>query len=130
MITTAHVTITREPVRRYLDGLNAFDPASALSAYSPDAVVRYPGRPPMTVDEFRAHLEQFFEQVAGFEIAAQEVLETQHGVAARWTLTVTTKSGHTVTVPGMDSWVVSADRTIESVDVYFDPSPLQRALQS
>jgi uncharacterized protein (TIGR02246 family) len=129
MTKTAQESITREPVRRYLDGLNAFDPAAALSAYSPDATIRYPGQPRMGVDRFREVLEEFFKLVARFDIVPREVLETEHGVAARWTLTVTTKSGQTVTCPGIDSWVIGADGTIESADVYYDPAPLQQALQ-
>jgi hypothetical protein len=50
---------THRAVRRYLDGLNALDPGLAVSAYAPNAVIRYP-RPvaPMGVDAFRAYLEQ------------------------------------------------------------------------
>mgnify|MGYP003287757733 CR=1 FL=1 len=33
--------------------------------------------------------------------------------------------------PGLaDSWVIGTDGTIESVDVYYDPSPLVAALHS
>jgi hypothetical protein len=49
-------------------------------------------------------------------------------VAARWTFTATTKSGRTVTCDGIDCWVIGTDGMIESVDVYYDPSPLVAAL--
>jgi steroid Delta-isomerase len=121
---------TQEAVRRYLDGLNALDPDLAASAYAPNAVIRYPGQPPMGVEAFRAYLETVKLALAGLDIAPRELYETEHGVAARWTLTATTKTGRTVTCDGIDSWVISTDGTIESVDVYYDPSPLVEALQS
>jgi steroid delta-isomerase len=121
---------TQEAVRRYVDGLNALDPDLAVSAYSPDAVIRYPGQPPMGVDGFRAYLEQVKAALAGLEFAPREVFETEHGVAARWTFTATTKTGRTATCDGIDSWVIGSDGTIDSVDVYYDPSPLLKALQS
>jgi ketosteroid isomerase-like protein len=121
---------TQEAVRRYVDGLNALDPDLAVSAYSPDAVIRYPGQPPMGVDGFRAYLEQVKAALAGLEFAPREVFETEHGVAARWTFTATTKTGRAATCDGIDSWVIGSDGTIDSVDVYYDPSPLLKALQS
>lgn len=122
-------SITREAVRRYLDGLNALDPALAVSGYSPDATIRYPGQPRMGVQGFRNLLEDFFKLAAEVDITPQEVFETEHGVAARWTLTVTSKSGRTVTCPGIDSWVLGGAGTIESADIYYDHSPLYEALQ-
>jgi hypothetical protein len=75
---------THEAVRRYLDGLNALDPGLAVSAYAPNAVIRYP-RPvaPMGVDAFRAYLEQVKLAFAGLNIAPRELFETEHGVASR-----------------------------------------------
>jgi hypothetical protein len=49
-------TIQHEAVRQYVDGLNALDPDLAVSAYESDAVIRYPGQPPMGVEAFRAYL--------------------------------------------------------------------------
>ena len=120
---------TQEAVRRYLDGLNALDPNLAVSGYASNAVIRYPGQPRMGVDAFRAHLEQVKLALAGLHIASLELFETEHGVAARWTFTAATKTGRTVTCDGIDSWVIGPDGSIESVDVYYDPSPLLEALQ-
>jgi ketosteroid isomerase-like protein len=117
-------------VRRYLDGLNALDPDLAVSAYAAHAIIRYPGQPPMGVDAFRAYLEQVRLALAGLQFAPREFFETEHGVAARWAFTATTKTGRTVTCEGIDSWVIGTDGTIESVDVYYDPSPLVAALRS
>ena len=122
--------ITHEAVRRYLDGLNALDPDLAVSAYAPTAVIRYPGQAPMGVDEFRAYLEQVKMALADLQIAPREHHETEHGVAAAWTFTATTKAGRTVTCDGIDSWVIGPDGTIDSADVYYDPSPLLQALRS
>jgi hypothetical protein len=75
---------THKAVRRYLDGLNALDPGLAVSAYAPNAIIRYP-RPvaPMGVDAFRAYLEQVKLALAGLNIAPRELFETEHGVASR-----------------------------------------------
>ena len=80
---------THKAVRRYLDGLNALDPGLAVSAYAPNAVVRYP-RPvaPMGVDAFRAYLEQVKLALAGLNIAPRELFETEHGVAFAQTRSV------------------------------------------
>jgi ketosteroid isomerase-like protein len=121
---------TQAAVRRYVEGLNALDPDLAVSVYAPNAIIRYPGLPPMGVDGFRAHLEQVKAALAGLKFAPREVFETEHGVAARWTFTATTKTGRVVTCDGIDSWVIGTDGTIDSVDVYYDPSPLLRALQN
>ena len=51
-------------------------------------------------------------------------------MAARWTFTATTKTGRTVTCDGVYSWVIGTYGTIDSVDVYYDPSPLLQALQN
>jgi predicted ester cyclase len=120
---------TREAVRRYIDGLNALDTNLAVSAYAPNAVIRYPGQPPMEVDGFRAHLGQVMAALERFDFTTEEVFETEHGVAARWTFEATTKSGRTATCHGIDSWVIGTDDTIESVNVCYDPSPLVEALE-
>ena len=75
---------THKAVRRYLDGLNALDPGLAVSAYAPNAVVRYP-RPvaPMGVDAFRAYLEQVKLALAGLNIAPRELFGTEHGLVSR-----------------------------------------------
>jgi hypothetical protein len=77
-----------------------------VSAYAPTAVIRYPGRTPMGVDEFRAHLEQVKMALADLQIAPREHFATEHGVAAAWTFKATTKAGRTVTCDGIDSWVI------------------------
>ena len=122
-------SIRQEAVRRDLDGLNALDPDLAVSACAPTAVIRYPGQAPMGVDEFRAYLEQVKTALADLQIAPREHFETEHGVAAAWSFTATTKAGRTVTCDGIDSWVIGAGGKIESVDVYYDPAPLVEALQ-
>jgi SnoaL-like domain len=121
--------ITQEAVRRYLDGLNALDPDLAVSAYLPTAVIRYPGQAPMDLDEFGAYLGQVKMALADLKIAPREHYETEHGVAAAWTFTATTKAGRTVTCAGIDSWVIGPEGKIESVDVCYDPAPLVEALR-
>jgi ketosteroid isomerase-like protein len=118
--------ITHEAVRRYLDGLNALDPGLVVSAYTPTAVIR---RAPMGVAEFRAYLEQVKIALADLQIAPREHFETEHGVAAAWTLRATTKAGRTVTCDGIDSWLIGPGGKIESVDVFYDPAPLVEALR-
>ena len=130
MTHATQTSSTQAAVRRYVEGLNALDPDLAVSAYAPNAVIRYPGQPPMGVDGFRAYLEQVKAALAGLKFAPREFFETTHGVAARWTFTATTKTGHTVSCDGLDSWVIGTDGTIDSVDVYYDPSPLLQALQN
>jgi ketosteroid isomerase-like protein len=122
-------SITHEAVRQYLDGLNALDPDLAVAAYAPTAVIRYPGQAPIGVNEFRAYLEQVKMALADLQIAPRERFKTEHGVAAAWTFTATTKTGRTVTCDGIDSWVIGAGGTIESVDVFYDPAPLVEALR-
>jgi hypothetical protein len=121
--------ITHEAVRRYLDGLNALDPGLAVSAYTQTAVIRYPGQAPMGVAEFRTYLEQVKIALAELQIAPREHFETEHGVAAAWTLRATTKAGRTVTCDGIDSWLIGPGGKIESVDVFYDPAPLVEALR-
>lgn len=120
---------TREAVQRYIDGLNALDADLVASAYAPNAVIRYPGQPPLDVDGFRALLEQVMAGLEDFDFTTEEVFEADHGVAARWAFEATTKSGRTVTCHGIDSWVIGPDGTIESVNVCYDPSPLLAALE-
>jgi ketosteroid isomerase-like protein len=123
--------IQQSAVRSYLDGLNApLDPDLALSGYAPNAVIRYPGQPPMGVNAFHAYIEQVKLALAGFHFVPREVFETEHGVAASWTFTATIKDGRAVTCDGIDSWVIGEAGTIESLDVYYDPSPLLEALQA
>jgi len=120
---------TPTAVRRYLDGLNALDPAAAEAAFAPNAVIHYPGMPPMSRDAFRAYLDQVKAALRGFEIREQETFVTEHGAAARWSFEATTKAGRTARCEGIDSWVIGPDGTIQEMDVYYDPAPLLRALQ-
>jgi hypothetical protein len=120
---------THEAVRRYLDGLNALDPDLAVSAFAPTAVIRYPGQAPMGVDDFRAYLAQVKNALADLQISPREQFETEHGVAAAWTLRATTRAGRTVTCDGIDNWVIGPSGKIETVDVCYDPAPLLEALR-
>ena len=128
MTQTIAQSTTREAVQHYIEGLNALDPQLATSMYAPDAVIRYPGRPPMGLDEFRTYLGQVRDALSNFDLTTREVFETDHGVAARWTFVATTKAGHDATCEGIDSWTVGADGLIRSADVVYDPSPLLEAL--
>jgi hypothetical protein len=47
---------TQDAVATYLEGLRSLDAERALSRFSLDAVVHYPGQPPMSPDAFRASL--------------------------------------------------------------------------
>jgi steroid Delta-isomerase len=130
MTDTSERSITQSSVQRYIEGLNALDPALALSEYAADAVIRYPGQPEMGVDDFRSYLEGVKAALTDLEIAPSEHFETDHGVAARWQFTARTKTGRTATCDGIDSWVIGDDGKIRAVDVYYDPSPLVEALGS
>ena len=103
---------TREAVQRYIEGLNALDPELATSAYAADAVIRYPGRSPMGIDEFRSYLGQVRDALSNLDFATREVFESEHGVAARWTFTATTRRGHSATREGIDSWLIGGDGLI------------------
>jgi hypothetical protein len=123
-------TIGPESVRRYIEGLNALDPDLALSGYAAGAVIRYPGQPPMDVSGFHAYLTQVETVLERLELNPLEVFETNHGVAAHWSFTATTRGGQTATCSGIDSWVIGPDGAIQSVDIVYDPSPLAQALES
>jgi ketosteroid isomerase-like protein len=82
----------------------------------------------MSRDAFRARLQQLASTLSTLEFMTHGVFETKQGVAARWTFTATTKGGRSATCDGSDSWRISDDGTITSVDVYDDPSPLVEAL--
>jgi ketosteroid isomerase-like protein len=119
---------TVEAVATYVEGLNGLDPDRALSRLAPDAVVRYPGKPPMSTDEFRDSLAEVFSALASMEFTTREVFETDHGVGARWTFTAETHTGNTATCDGIDSWRVGSEGTITAIDVYYDPAPLAEAI--
>jgi ketosteroid isomerase-like protein len=119
---------TQAAVATYLDGLNSLDADLALSRFSADAVVHYPGKPEMSKDAFRDSLAEVFTALKSMEFTTREVFETDHGVAARWTFTAETREGRTATCDGIDSWRVSDEGTVSAIDVYYDPSPLAQAL--
>jgi ketosteroid isomerase-like protein len=120
--------ITQGAVTTYLDGLNSLDADLALSRFSADVVVHYPGKPPMSKDAFRDSLAEVFSALESMEFTAREVFETDHGVAARWTFTAETRGGRKATCDGIDSWRVGDEGTVAAIDVYYDPSPLAQAL--
>jgi len=124
----ARVEITNG-ARQYLDGLNALDIDQVVSAFAPDAIIRYPGMGTTNPEGFRSYLEQVKSVLAAFHIDDREVFSTENGVAARWTFEATTNNGRTVSCDGIDSWVFDADGRIHCLDVYYDPSPLLEALQ-
>ena len=115
-------------VATYLDGLNSLDADLALSRFSDDAVVHYPGKPEMSKDAFHASLAEVFSALKSMEFTTREVFETHHGVAARWTFTAETRGGRTATCDGIDSWRLDDKGTVSAIDVYYDPSPLAQAL--
>jgi predicted ester cyclase len=119
---------TVEAVATYVEGLNGLDPDRALSRFAPDAVIRYPGKPPMSTDEFRDSLAGVFSALASMEFTTREVFETNHGVAARWSFTAETHGGNTATCDGIDIWRVGGEGTITALDVCYDPSPLAEAI--
>ena len=119
--------ITQGAVATYLDGLNSLDADLALSRFSADAVVHYPGKAQMSKDAFRASLAEVFSALRSMEFTTREVFETDHGVAARWTFTAETRGGRTVICDGIDSWRVGDEGTVAAI-VYYDPSPLAQAL--
>jgi ketosteroid isomerase-like protein len=128
MPQTIQQTTTHDAVATYLEGLNSLDPERALSRVSRDAVIHYPGQPPMSKDAFRDSLAQVFSGLKSFELTTREVFETNHGVGARWMFTAETRAGSSATCDGIDSWRISDDGTIIAIDVYYDPSPLVEAL--
>jgi ketosteroid isomerase-like protein len=119
---------TQAAVATYLDGLNSLDADLALSRFSADAIVHYPGKPEMSKDAFRDSFAEVFTALKSMEFTTREVFETDHGVAARWTFTAETREGRTATCDGIDSWRVSDEGTVSAIDVYYDPSPLAQAL--
>jgi hypothetical protein len=122
-------TIQWKPVQQYIEGLNALDADMALSGFSPDAEVRYPGQEPMNVAAWNAYLTEVFGQFESFKFIPNQVFETGHGTAALWTLTATTKKGRTATCDGMDYWRKGRDGAVDFLAVVYDPSPLLEALQ-
>lgn len=128
MTQTIQQSTTQEAVATYVAGLNSLDPERALSRVARDAVIHYPGGPPMTKDAFRDSLAQVFSGLKRMEFTTREVFETTHGVGARWTFTAETHAGSSATCDGIDSWRIGADGTITAIDVYYDPSPLVDAL--
>jgi ketosteroid isomerase-like protein len=128
MTQTIQQSTTQDAVATYLEGLRSLDAERALSRFSPDAVVHYPGQPPMSPDAFRASLSQVFSALKSMEFTTREVFETDHGVGARWTFTAETHAGNMASCDGIDSWRIGADGSITAIDVYYDPSPLMEAL--
>lgn len=128
MAQTIHQSTTQDAVATYLEGLNCLDPDRALSRVARDAVIHYPGRPPMSKDAFRDSLAQVFSGLKSMEFTTREVFETNHGVGARWMFTAETHAGSSATCDGIDSWRIGDDGTITAIDVYYDPLPLVEAL--
>lgn len=128
MPQTIQASTTQNAVATYLEGLNSLDAERALSRVNRDALIHYPGNPPMSKDAFRDSLAQVFSGLKSMEFATREVFETDHGVGARWTFTAETHAGNSATCDGIDSWRIGNDGTITAIDVYYDPSPLIEAL--
>ncbi len=119
----------QKAVCQYRDGLNALDADIAVAAFASNAVIRYPGMEPTDREGFRRYLEQVKSVLSAFHIDFKEMFPTEHGVAARWSCEATTKAGRTVRCEGIDSWIVGPAGTVQAMDVYYDPTPLQEALQ-
>jgi ketosteroid isomerase-like protein len=128
MTQTIQTSTTQDAVATYLEGLNSLDPERALSRFTNDAVIHYPGQPPLSKDAFRDLFAQVFSALKSMEFRTKEVFETNHGVGARWTFTAETHAGTSATCDGVDSWRIGDDVTITAIDVYYDPSPLLEAL--
>lgn len=128
MPQTIQQSTTRDAVATYVEGLNSLDPERALSRIARNAVINYPGRPPMSRDAFGDSLAQVFSGLKSMEFTTREVFETDHGVGARWTFTAETHAGASATCDGIDSWRIGDDGTITAIDVYYDPTPLAEAL--
>ena len=128
MTQTIQQTTTKDAVATYVDGLGSLDPERALSRVSGDAVIHYPGQPPLSKDAFRDSLAQVLSGLKSMEFTTREVFETNHGVGARWTFTAETHTGNSATCDGIDSWRIGDDGTIIAIDVYYDPTPLVEAL--
>jgi len=122
-------TQAEKVARQYLDGLNALDVDAVIAVFSSDAVIRYPGLGVTDREGFRAYLGQATSVLSAFRIDDHELFSTDQGAAAHWSFDAKLNNGRSARCEGIDSWVVSPDGRIQVMDVYYDPSPLQAALQ-
>jgi ketosteroid isomerase-like protein len=69
----------QEFAQRFIAAMNAHDVAAVAACYGPGAVIRYPGRPAQSVEEYTKGEKEMLAAVPDYRIEATSVLESNDG---------------------------------------------------